>query len=67
MDGSLVLDLDLVGAGLDRLQVLAVELDLDRVAGADLAGQAGATGGGVAGRRRGKRDSDERERKQKAS
>src|SRR5438094_8673311 len=68
VDRSLVLDLDPVGAGLDRLQVPAVELDLDRVPGTDLAGQAcTARSACVAGRRRSQGDSDERERQQKAS
>jgi hypothetical protein len=38
VDRGLVLDLDLVGAGLDRLQILAGQLDLDRVPGANLTG-----------------------------
>src|SRR5262249_10108219 len=42
VDRCLVLDLHRVRAGFDRLRVLAVQIDLDREAGADLADEAGA-------------------------
>src|SRR3954464_13003731 len=66
VEPGLVLDLDRVRAGLDRLQVAGPVLDLDRVTGADLTSQSGAalrTRDGC----RDERGGQERERKQKAS